>query len=513
MRGIVRSKLTLTLTALVALAVIAIPLAVSSINAHAAPAAVSTTATHNFAATGGLDCNGFSKIQKTVRTVMQCADPQGYDGGRAYDNGNYIGHDEPDTQFLSNAPGSGNNMQWELTLPKDHPFPATQTFENLIAPWFNMAVCDPQSYPQNPCTPDSDKNHGGISNPKDAGAAFLELQFYPPGFSPFITQISCDQTHWCAALNIDSLECNFNFEFCNTNCFEPVNFAFIQMNGVPAGPPGPGDQNSSTFTPNSQTLLMNQGDTLDVTLSDTPNGLINTVFDKTTGQSGFMVASAQNGFQDLNLNTCAPTNFNFHPEYSTAKLGNDVPWAALRTTVGFAVEIGHFQPGPNGDGDSDDPPCFPSPKPGGCLGANLEFDGTSYLPDWANGKSNTPTPLRLSSVSGNGFGPLSAPYGSDDYTHGYSSYQFETDVGASESTCMPGGSGCVVPPPGAVFYPFFAQSGKGASCSFTYGNDIRGSTTNDFGRDQQYGTPYLQWFFGTNSGGVVPNPCTPHGGN
>ena len=88
--------------------------------------------------------------------------------------------------------------------------------------------------------------------------------------------------------------------------------------------------------------------------------------------------------------------------------------------------------------------------------------------------------------------------------------QFETDVLASESTCKPTGKGCTVPPAGALFYPFYAQSGTGANCNFTFGNDIRGATINDFGRDVQYGTPNLPWFFGTASGGIRPNPCTPH---
>jgi len=88
--------------------------------------------------------------------------------------------------------------------------------------------------------------------------------------------------------------------------------------------------------------------------------------------------------------------------------------------------------------------------------------------------------------------------------------QFDTEVGASESTCMPGGSGCTVPPEGAIFYPFFAQSGRGARCTLTFGNDIRGATINDFGRDAEYGRPNLQWTFLDTSSGILPNPCTPH---
>ena len=478
-------------------------------NANLAPVANAAMATPRFAAQGNLDCNGFSAIQKPLKPFGICTDLRGSNGARGEDNGHYIGHDEPSVQFISNAPGSGNNMQWQITLPKEHRLPATQTFENQIAFWFSLALCDPNSYPQQPCTPDSDKN-SGAQVPTAAGSAFLEMQFYPPGFSPFISQISCDTTHWCASLHINSLECTFNFVFCNPNCEEPTNFAFIQMNGVPTGPAGPDNATNATFTPNKETLLMNQGDTLKITIKDTPDGLLNRIDDLTSGKSGFMVASAKNGYQTLNVNTCAGTLFSFHPEYSTAKLGNDVPWAALQANVGFAVETGHFEVGANGDGDADDAPCFSGPTLPGCIGADLDFDGTSYIPDWPDGTRNTATSFEISSVSRNGFGPLSAPNGSHRYDHSYPAFQFETDLPASETTCALNTlSGCTVPPPGATFYPFYAQSGQGRNCRFTFGNDIRGSTINDFGRDGEYGTPYVAWFFGTSSGGVRPNPCVP----
>ncbi len=66
---------------------------------------------------------------------------------------------------------------------------------------------------------------------------------------------------------------NFNFGLtCNPNCEEPVNFAFLQTNGVPAGPPSPQLADVSTFLPNSHTLLINQGDVLQVSISDPPQG-------------------------------------------------------------------------------------------------------------------------------------------------------------------------------------------------------------------------------------------------
>ena len=37
------------------------------------------------------------------------------------------------------------------------------------------------------------------------GTAFLELQFYPPGWAPWPPGVSCDATKWCAAMAIFSL--------------------------------------------------------------------------------------------------------------------------------------------------------------------------------------------------------------------------------------------------------------------------------------------------------------------
>jgi hypothetical protein len=211
------------------------------------------------------------------------------------------------------------------------------------APWFGLPICDPGSYPQNPCKPDSDSNSGAISNPNAAGSAFMELQFYPPGYQPFVDAPSCDAKHWCAALTIDSLESQFNFANLNTACEEPVNFAFLQRNGVPAGPPSPQLADVSTFTPNHETLMMNQGDTVATTIRDTPQGLLASVTDLTTHQTGSIVASGKNGFMNTNYKTCAGTPFNFHPEYNTAKQQNQVPWAALEGGVLMQQEIGHFE--------------------------------------------------------------------------------------------------------------------------------------------------------------------------
>ena len=61
-------------------------------------------------------------------------------------------------------------------------------------------------------SPDSDSNIVDPAvSPNHPGTAFVELQFYPPGWVPWPTwQVAvgasgCDPTKWCAAMNIFSL--------------------------------------------------------------------------------------------------------------------------------------------------------------------------------------------------------------------------------------------------------------------------------------------------------------------
>ena len=324
--------------------------------------AATAAATAKTAASGGvapkatneLDCNGWSKAYGTVRKLAgsTCVDPVRVDkDGDRYrfeDNDHYIGHDEPSVKFISSTPGSGNTMTYLTKIPVDphqSPTPSgsvTNYGQLSVAPWFGLPMCDPKSYPQNACTPDSDTNTG-LNAPTDAGSAFMELQLYPPGYTPFVDSESCSATKWCAALNIDSLECTFGFATCNNDCIEPVNFAFLQTNGVPAAPPSPQLTNVHTFLPNAHTLMINPGDTLAVSISDPPQGFTTTIRDLTTHRTGTMTASAANGFMNTNIADCTGNPFTFHAEYSTAKQQNQVPWAALEGGVLMQQEIGHSE--------------------------------------------------------------------------------------------------------------------------------------------------------------------------
>jgi hypothetical protein len=141
-------------------------------------------------------------------------------------------------------------MRYQLTLPRE-PSPKvingrSWTFELTPAIWFGMALCDTQSYPEqvSTCPPDSDSNITSNANlAHHVGTAFMELQFYPPGFIKQFNGSSCDARDWCAAMTIDSLsEDPVNGTNLNTTCQneilggeEYVNFAFLTKNGKPIG--------------------------------------------------------------------------------------------------------------------------------------------------------------------------------------------------------------------------------------------------------------------------------------
>jgi hypothetical protein len=326
-----------------------LPLAVSGQLAAISAQAATATASVQPNPINQLDCNGWSSTYKSLRQHGGdlCTDPIKVingSGNRFTDNGWYVGHDEPSVKFISGAPGSGNTMTYVVKVPVDPKEKPTVSLgvthygELSVAPWFGLPLCDPNSYPQNPCTPDSDSN-----DPSTAGSAFMELQFYPPGYTPFVDSTSCSATQWCAALTIDSLECTSGFTNCNSACIEPVNFAYVQRDGVPTGPPSPQLANINTLLPNGQTLMINPGDVLVVSITDPPQGFTVTIVDVTTGQVGHMTASAANGFMNTSIADCSGAPFTFHAEYSTASIANRVPWAALEGGVLMEQEIGHSE--------------------------------------------------------------------------------------------------------------------------------------------------------------------------
>ncbi len=178
----------------------------------------------------------------------------------------YVGHDEPSVLFKSSVPGSGNDMTYTVTLPTDpKQFPtasgATGTTWNFqLRPtfWFGLTLCDTESAPEftKTCNPDTDANNLVGSNPsspdyigKHPGNAFMELQFYGPGYVPQFEGFGCTAHQYCAAMTIDSLSLDQNHGPAdsggtpnNADCNdfvlggeEPVNWAYITRSGQVSG--------------------------------------------------------------------------------------------------------------------------------------------------------------------------------------------------------------------------------------------------------------------------------------
>jgi hypothetical protein len=358
--------------------------------------------------------------------------------------------------------------------------------------------------------------------------AFMEMQFYPPGWTQWPSGTSCSPTQWCAALNIDSYSANpVTGQTLNSTCasitgLEYVNFAFITKSGVPQpnSPPNPVNSTINTFTPNpSADLFMNSGDDLALTMHDTAHGLQIVINDRTTGKSGSMTASAANGFGQVKFDptgtTCQNIPYDFHPMYSTSSEMTRVTWAAHSYNISFSDEVGHFDfcngapvpfvfftgancpsgntegiPGDQEPTDADDVACFPASSSSlvqvqGCLGENDPgFDGTSYQDLWPDGNTKLhPTPLQFTS-------PLTGA----NYNVQYNRTAFEADLPTIEfTTCnISTGAGCTLIPETddgdpAVFYPFYSIRNVNGQCVWQFGNHIPGSK-NDFGQNAQYGT-------------------------
>ena len=479
----------------------------------------------------------------------------------------YVGHDEPSAVFYSNVPGAGNHMTYSVRLPHD-PSPnnpntpgKSYQFELNGALWFGMALCATQSYPEqvSTCTPDSDSNIVDPAvSPKHPGTAFLELQFYPPGWVPWPTwQVAvgasgCDPTKWCAAMNIFSLaEDPVSGTVLNPTCaattgLEYVNFAFVSKDGRTSAPANPVQSTTATFTPDpARDLFMNSGDNLKVSLRDTPHGLRAVIHDVNTGQTGSMTASAANGFGQVQYaptgTSCVNQPYDFHPMYSTTSEQTRVIWAAHTYNVAFSDEIGHFEncngpnaipatpfgvdasgnpvacPAGNTEGfgsntsptDRDDDFCFPASEAlrihiNGCTDTNTGFDGLDYQPVWPDGNTLLhPEPFLFSS-------PRTGP---GDRLN-YSRMAFEADIPRIEpGNCRFTGVGCTPLPitdkgVPVAFYPFFSifsggmqnEQGNGG-CVWAFGNRLPGAAT-DFGGNTQYGSLLETTYLAFGRGGA-----------
>ncbi len=441
----------------------------------------------------------------------------------------YVGHDEPSLEFKSGEAGSGNDQTYTIRLPKEPPVKpradgsgGTWNFELRPTFWLGLTLCDSESAPEytKTCTADSDANNLVGTDPtapdyigKHPGNAFMELQFYGPGYVPQFEGFGCAATRYCAAMTIDSFNLDqntgqFNTAACDNYVLggvEPINWAYVTKSGVSQAPADPlftgtfDNPNFSAVNPDfNRDLMMKPGDRITVHLHDTPAGFRADLVDQTTHQSGSMTASVANGFAHVlytpNSGTCQSTPYAFHPEYSTANPRGNT-WSAHTYNVAYSDEIGHFEHCNALDANfncavagSDDPTldgddvfCVPGKDAwvvhiNGCFLSDGDFDGPSYQNVWPGTNPDPkidqqlhPDPLLFTSPTTNG-------------GHNYPTIAFEADLPRIESTCNRNtGAGCVNPPPGAQFYPFFSTRVDQGTCTWQEGGDFIPGTVNDYG--------------------------------
>jgi hypothetical protein len=520
----------------------------------AGPGATSTASSKSFGSDDSF-CVSYSSL---------CAD--------AYTNpgDEYVGHDEPSLEFKSGEAGSGNDITYNVTLPDDPPTKPKQdgsggTWNFQLRPtfWFGLTLCDSESAPEytKTCTPDSDANNLVGTNPaapdyigKHPGNAYMELQFYGPGYVPQFEGFGCAANKYCAAMTIDSRTLDQNTGIENTRACnryilggpEPINWAYITKSGVSQAPADPlftgtgANPNFSAVNPDfNRDLMMSPGDPITIHMYDTPAGFRIDLTDQKTRETGSMTASVANGFAHIlytpGASTCTSVPYAFHPEYSTANPRGNT-WSAHTYNVAFSDEIGHFEncleldanancavagaADPGGlDEDDGNNFCVPGKDAwvvhiNGCFSDDVDFDGPSYQNDWPGSIPDPKTDQKVHPQ------PVLFTSPTTKGGHDYPTIAFETDLPRVEPTCdVATGTGCTNPPPGAAFYPFFSTTVANGTCTWQEGGPFLPNTVNDYGgsASAEYGplllTTYpvpgpttVQLFTNFNSGDL-PNGC------
>ena len=203
------------------------------------------------------------------------------------------GHDEPELDPVSSAPGSARNITWRAVLPKDGAFPVSTVGPTF---WFGGTVKD--------------------SNPqKIGGQGFLELQFYPDSFTTQCTpdggfDVQQQPNVYTACSPVWTIQ-----ELPNGDIDEPAAFNGMLMNAGKTGP-----------------FVMHALDTVDVHIwaPSSTAAYQEQVTDETSGQTSSVLV----------LNS--PTDGPLTPAFDKQQIGNALDWGGVwDTPMSFVYEIGH----------------------------------------------------------------------------------------------------------------------------------------------------------------------------
>jgi hypothetical protein len=259
--------------------------------------------------------------------------PQGF----IWYTGSCTGHDEPEIDPLSNAPGSAQDLTWTIVLPTNAAGSSKAQVGQVdaVGPtfWIGGTVTDPNSR---------------------FGQAFLELQFYPNSITTNCTSGGGYDVTYSANTYT---ACSPVWEVSKTGNSESAAFNTMLVDTTAGGP-----------------LVMHAGDTITDHQYVTParDGMHITVTDVTTGHSGTIVLNSK---QDGPL----------MPAYSTQKLGNALGWGLVNDAPNSLVwEIGHTgsYTTPAGQfclpGSATKPPCYSYDVPSWLTFQPLQIKGVTF---------------------------------------------------------------------------------------------------------------------------------------
>jgi hypothetical protein len=210
-----------------------------------------------------------------------------------YDSG-CSGHDEPELDPVSNAPGSARDLTWTVVLPTNG-----QTFVDSVGPtfWWGGTVTDPNSL---------------------FGQAFLEVQFYP---NSVVTNCGPAGSFVVDYSPGDYSVCSPVWKLTATGqpgvFHETAAFNAMLTDSATGGP-----------------LVMHEGHTITIHFYVTPanDGFHVTVTDLNTNHTGTIV---------LNSKKDGP----LMPAFDTQQIGNALAWGLVYDTPNsFVWEIGHTSP-------------------------------------------------------------------------------------------------------------------------------------------------------------------------
>ena len=182
-------------------------------------------------------------------------------------------------------------------MPQNDGSGGTWNFELRPTFWFGLTLCDTESAPEftKTCTPDSDANDLVGTNPtssdyigKHPGNAFMELQFYGPGYVPQFEGFGCaatpvlrgdDDRQPRARTRTPARSTPPPATTTSSAAQEPINWAYITKSGVSQAPADPlftgtfDNPNFSAVNPDyTKDLLMSPGDRIRIHMHDTPAG-------------------------------------------------------------------------------------------------------------------------------------------------------------------------------------------------------------------------------------------------